>query len=102
MPRQVRLDRLMTATGRVCESHGLPADAVTVNRVEHDVRVVVALRQPVAPADKPALLMRLEAAVQEAVDGRLELVLEEVKDANVLRRPRAMTRGEAKVRVTAA
>jgi hypothetical protein len=88
--RRARLD---AALASACRAQGWPADAVAVQRIEFDVRVVVELGEPVAPAEpkasdsyKPALLMRLEEAVQDTVDRRLELVLAEVKDANVLRR----------------
>jgi NifU-like protein involved in Fe-S cluster formation len=86
LPRRARLDRLMSACAEVCRAAGWPADAVAVADIEYDVRVVVELRGPLASGEGQAHLMRLERAIKDRVDGRLELYLAERNDANVLRR----------------
>ncbi len=86
LPQRARLDRLMSACAEVCQAAGWPEDAVAVADIEYDVRVVVELRGPLASGDRQAHLMRLERAIKDRVDGRLELYLAERNDANVLRR----------------
>jgi hypothetical protein len=93
MPQRIRLTTLTTASGEICESQGLPAHTVKINRIEHDVRVVVTIGAALEPSAKSSFLMRFEEGVKEKVDGRLELYLEEVKDANVIR-----LRGDTKAR----
>ena len=86
LPRRARLDRLMSACAEVCQAAGWPENAVAVADIEYDVRVVVELRGPLASGDCEAYLMRLERAIKDRVDPRLELYLAERNDANVLRR----------------
>jgi len=86
LPQDRQLDRVMTASGEVCRAQDWPADAVAIADIEHDVRVVVELRDPLAAGDRQAHLMRLEAAIKANVDDRLEVYLAERNDANVLRR----------------
>ncbi len=86
LPQRARLDRLMSACAEVCEAAGWPEDAVAVIDIEYDVRVVVELREPLVSGDRQAHLMRLERAIKDRVDPRLELYLAELSDANALRR----------------
>jgi hypothetical protein len=58
----------------------------SVTAIEHDVRVVVRFSGALAGIDKPRLMMKMEQAIKAGVEPRLELYLEELKDANPIRR----------------
>jgi len=67
---------------------GFSENEIEVVDVEFDVRVLVRFSGKMAEieTDKQALMMRLERALGEQIDARLELFLELVKDQSVLRR----------------
>ena len=62
-----------------------PAEA-TVTAIEHDVRVVVRFAAAMAGCDKQRQMMKMEQAIKAGAEPRLELYLEELKDANIIRR----------------
>jgi hypothetical protein len=63
--------------------HALPADQFAVVAIEFDVRLVL----HAAPHAKLApLVMALERSIRDAIDPRLEVYLEEIRDKNKLRR----------------
>lgn len=64
-------------------AHELPADQFAVVAIEFDVRLVL----HAAPHAKLApLVMALERSIRDAIDPRLEVYLEEIRDKNKLRR----------------
>ncbi len=62
------------------------AGGLSVAAIEHDVRVVVRFAASPAGCDKQRQMMKTEQAIKADVDQRLELYLEELKDANPIRR----------------
>ncbi|HWB79379.1 MAG TPA: hypothetical protein VG755_30665 [Nannocystaceae bacterium] len=65
------------------EDHALPADQFALVAIEFDVRLVL----HAAPHAKLApLVMALERSIRDALDPRLEVYLEEIRDRNKLRR----------------
>ncbi len=58
----------------------------SVTAIEYDVRVVVRFAADIAGSDKQHQMMKMEQAIKTGVDPRLELYLEELKDANPIRR----------------
>ena len=67
---------------------GLNTDELELLDIEYDVRILVRFSGTLAKleTDKQAILMRLEKAVTEQIDARLELYLEPVRDESILRR----------------
>ncbi len=64
----------------------IDAGEAVVTAIEHDVRVVVRFAAAMAGCDKQRRMMKMEQAVKADVEPRLELYLEELKDANLIRR----------------
>lgn len=72
------LDRFVTARG------GSPTD-IELLAIEYDVRLVLRVGERMT-ADGPGLVLDIERALRDAIDPRLEVVLEEIRDKNRLRR----------------
>ncbi|HEC90942.1 MAG TPA: hypothetical protein ENI55_04680 [Alphaproteobacteria bacterium] len=64
----------------------IDAAEATVTDIEHDVRVVVHFAAAAAGCDKQRQMMKMEQTIKTNVEPRLELYLEELKDANPIRR----------------
>ena len=62
-----------------------PGDVVC-DRIEHGMKVTVALTREIPPALKARILMRLEHAVKTSVERALSFYLDEMRDKNKLRR----------------
>ena len=81
-----RIATLEPAIDRFRREHDLrPAD-LWVERIEKTRRVVIGFGPEVGYTAKPALLMRLEVDIRNAMGERLELFMAEAKDSNAIRR----------------
>jgi hypothetical protein len=74
-----------------CRSHDLSEDAIRVDRIEKDLlgyesRVVTMLDGSLSAPNKPILMRALERHLKKAIDQKIQLYLEPVKDRNKLRR----------------
>ena len=73
------LDRFVAARG------GAPDD-VQLLAIEFDVRLVLRVGDRMLAGAGPGVVLDLERALRDAIDPRLEVVLEEIRDRNRLRR----------------
>jgi len=80
-----RRDAIRAAVHPVLAERGRSIDDVEVVAIEFDVRLVMRIHAA-GDSGRPQLAMDLERAVRDAIDPRLEVVLEEVRDRNKLRR----------------
>ena len=85
---QERKQRLQAVYAPILRKMGLSSIEIEILEIEYDVRVLVRFSGQLAKleTDKQALLMDLEKAMAEQIDGRLELYLEPVRDISTLRR----------------
>ncbi len=78
--------RLGPVIDRFLTERGLRPGDIRLLEVEKGSRVVVAFQAHIGHRDKPALLLALERACRAASGERLEVFMEEMMDANKIRR----------------
>lgn len=86
--RQAEVGR---ALSDFCARQGIAADTLRAERIDDDLlghpsRIVVAIESPASTDNVAALLRALERHLKSAVDSKLHLYLEPVKDRNRIRR----------------
>jgi len=74
-----------TIANFLCEA-GLGEDDVWISGIERNTRVTIAFSDKVHYAVKPELMMQLEQRLRQRTNNPLELFMEEMKDANRIRR----------------
>lgn len=68
------------------ETNALHKDDIFISRIERGTRVTIAFSENVTYKMKPELMMKLERLLRCATNNPLELFMEEMKDANKIRR----------------
>lgn len=86
LPAEAQREAIAHALEGLLAERGLPERSVACCRVVDGERVVLVFEDSVSAGERPRLLMRLEEALQRAVDPGLYVLTEEKKDANRLRR----------------
>lgn len=77
---------LSEALDAAAEELGYDRGDAQVHEIQYDVRVVLTVGGRIAGEHKPRQLLRIEHALRDRVDPRLEVFVEELKDRNKLRR----------------
>jgi hypothetical protein len=83
LDRRGREAVVATVVDAFTRAQALPEATFSLVAIEHDVRLV--FRAEATPS-LPALVMALERSIRTAIDPRLEVYLEEIRDRNKLRR----------------
>jgi hypothetical protein len=88
MSKNQQVEELRKFLEEETEKMGLNPDTVQLVDIEYDARVLIRFACEIASSrtDKQALMMQLEHKMKDALDPRLELFLESVKDQSSLRR----------------
>jgi hypothetical protein len=68
------------------KSNGLDDDVIFISRIERGTRVTIGFSEHVSYKIKPKLLMGLEKVLRRETGNPLELFMDEMKDANQIRR----------------
>ncbi|MCG8555206.1 MAG: hypothetical protein MJD61_07945 [Proteobacteria bacterium] len=86
MSEPERLASLRRSITRNAGPLGYHPERIEVLAIQLDVRVVLRMSRLIAEHEKPGLAMRIERAIRDEIDPRLEVLLAELKDRNKLRR----------------
>jgi hypothetical protein len=70
----------------VLRAHGLMEEDAWISRIERGRRLTIAFGDKVAYAIKPRLMLVLERRIRHETGDPLEFFMEEMKDANSIRR----------------
>jgi len=79
-------DVLKPVIAEFLSQKGLAGGDLWISRIERRIRVTVAFSDAVDYAAKPGLLMELERRLRDVAGNPIELFMEELKDANKIRR----------------
>ncbi len=81
-----RTAEIRTILDACADSHGGAAGDIALVAIELDVRLLLRVQDPLLARGGPAMVFAVEQALRAAIDPRLEVVLEEIRDRNRKRR----------------
>jgi hypothetical protein len=86
MDETTQANAIKPIVARFLRAQGMGEDDIFISAIDRGTRVTVAFSERVSYAAKPKLMMQLEQALRHETGDPLELFMEEMKDANRIRR----------------